>query len=188
MTEFISWVATIATITAACMTASNLGARITGYGFAVFTIGSLSWLAFGLAADQRALVWTNVVLTALNLFGVWRWLGRQAKVEEGAASAAQRSEELPGENLFPASLLSSALVRGREGADLGRSVEAMIGGISGQIRYLVIGVGGVAGAGESFRRLDWLGARIADGSIDAPIGRAEAESLPELSKDDWPGR
>ena len=34
--------------------------------------------------DQPALMWTNVVLTRLNMFGIWRWLGRQAKVEEGA--------------------------------------------------------------------------------------------------------
>ena len=37
MAEIISWVATIATIVAALMTAANLGSRITGYGFAVFT-------------------------------------------------------------------------------------------------------------------------------------------------------
>ena len=84
MDQIASWVATIATILAACMTASNLGSRITGYGFAVFTIGSIAWLALGLLTGQPALVWTNIVMTGLNLFGIWRWLGRQAKVEEGA--------------------------------------------------------------------------------------------------------
>ena len=48
MADNISWIATIATVVAASMTASNLGSRITGYGFAVFLIGSLSWLAVGL--------------------------------------------------------------------------------------------------------------------------------------------
>ena len=33
MDQTVSWVATAATIVAACMTASNLGSRITGYGF-----------------------------------------------------------------------------------------------------------------------------------------------------------
>ena len=37
MENIASWVATVATIIAALMTASNLGARITGYGFIVFT-------------------------------------------------------------------------------------------------------------------------------------------------------
>ena len=45
MAETISWVATVATIIAAFMTASNLGSRVTGYGFAVFTFGALCWIA-----------------------------------------------------------------------------------------------------------------------------------------------
>ena len=81
MADSISWVATIATIIAASMTAANVGSRITGYGFAVFLVGSLCWLATGLMTDQPALTWTNFVLTILNIFGIWRWLGRQAKVE-----------------------------------------------------------------------------------------------------------
>ena len=84
MADTISWAATIATIIAAFMTAANLGSRITGYGFAVFTLGALCWLAVGLMTNQPALLWTNVVLLILDVFGVWRWLGRQSKVEEGA--------------------------------------------------------------------------------------------------------
>ena len=37
MHNFLTWVAPIATIIAALMTASNLGSRITGAGFIVFT-------------------------------------------------------------------------------------------------------------------------------------------------------
>src|SRR5215213_10196089 len=106
MADTISWVATVATIIAASMTAANLGSRITGYGFCVFLVGSLSWMANGLMTGQTALTWTNVVLTGLNIFGIWRWLGRQARIEEGAASAAQASEHARGEALFPVSLLS----------------------------------------------------------------------------------
>ena len=92
MAETISWVATIATIIAASMTAANLGSRITGYGFAVFLVGSLAWLATGLLSDQPALVWTNIVLTVLNIFGIWRWLGRAAKLEDGSTAAAKASQ------------------------------------------------------------------------------------------------
>jgi len=108
MADTISWIATIATIAGAFLTASNLGSRITGYGFCVFLIGSLSWLGTGLLTDQPALTWTNIVLTLLNVFGIWRWLGRQAKVEEGSRTASEASEQTPGEALFPVSLLSRA--------------------------------------------------------------------------------
>ena len=68
MDQWISWVATAATIIAACMTASNLGTRITGSGFIVFTVGSIAWIAVALMTGQSALLWTNIVLTFLNLF------------------------------------------------------------------------------------------------------------------------
>ena len=55
MAETISWVATIATVIAASMTAANLGSRITGYGFVVFLVGSLAWLTTGLLTGQPAL-------------------------------------------------------------------------------------------------------------------------------------
>jgi len=40
MESIATWVAPIATTIAALMTASNLGSRITGYGFIVFTTAS----------------------------------------------------------------------------------------------------------------------------------------------------
>src|SRR4051794_31961574 len=154
MADTISWVATIATIIAASMTAANLGSRITGYGFCVFLIGSLAWLAAGLLTGQPALTWTNVVLTVLNVFGIWRWLGRQTKVEEGARAASEASEGAPGESLFPVSLLSRAQVMSG-GVELGRCVDAMAGCSSGRLSYIVVSKGGVAGVGETLRRLPW---------------------------------
>jgi membrane protein implicated in regulation of membrane protease activity len=159
MADSISWVATIATIIAASMTAANLGSRITGYGFAVFLIGSLAWLATGLLTGQPALVWTNAVLTLLNVFGVWRWLGRQARVEEGARSASEASEDTPGEALFPISLLSRAPVRGGND-ELGQCIDAMAGCHSGRLSYVVVSEGGIGGVGETLRRLPWSAAHV----------------------------
>ena len=88
MADIISWVATVATVIAASMTAANLGSRITGFGFAVFVVGSLSWLATGFLTGQPALVWANIVLTVLNVFGVWRWLGSATAGGEGGASCS----------------------------------------------------------------------------------------------------
>ena len=182
----IGWVATIATITAALMTASNLGPRITGYGFAVFTVGSLSWLALGLMTDQRALVWTNIVLTGLNLFGVWRWLGRQARIEEGASLAAEASGRTPGEALFPVSLLSKAPIENPAGKLLGTCVDAMAGCSSGKLHYVVASEGGVAGVGETLRRLSWKDATADANKLVAIVG--QFDQLPEIEKDQWPAR
>lgn len=187
MADTISWVATIATIIAASMTAANLGARITGYGFAVFLIGSLSWLATGLLTDQPALVWTNVVLTFLNIFGVWRWLGRQARVEEGARAASQASEETPGEALFALSLLSRAPVE-CAGTNVGRCIDGMAGCQSGTLAYLVVSEGGVAGVGETLRRLSWTDAHVEGDTVHARLSAARFAQLEELPRDEWPAR
>jgi hypothetical protein len=188
MDQLASWIATAATIIAACMTASNLGSRITGYGFIVFTIASLAWLATGALTDQPALLWTNIVMTFLNLFGVWRWLGRQAKVEDGAAKAAEKSEQMATETLFPASTLTSAKLVGLEGRELGRCVDAMLGCRSGRLSYLVIARGGLAGVGETFRRLNWDKARVHEGAVQVDMIDKDLFRLPELAKDNWPGR
>ena len=185
MTDILPWAATAATVTAAFMTASNLGARITGYGFAVFTVGSLCWLAIGITTDQPALLWTNVVLTLLNILGIWRWLGRQAKVEEGTKAASEESEAMPGETLFPLSLLSRTEVIGRDGL-LGRSVDAMAGCESGRILYVGVSDGGVAGVGETLRRVAWRQARVDGDTLVLDLERAEFERLEVIEKDLWP--
>jgi membrane protein implicated in regulation of membrane protease activity len=184
MADTISWIAMIATIIAASMTAANLGTRITGYGFCVFLVGSVAWLATGLITGQQALTWTNLVLTALNIFGIWRWLGRQAKVEEGARMAAEASEKLPGETLFPVSTLTRAPVLHR-GSEIGHCVDAMAGCMSGRMSYIVVSQGGVAGVGETLRRLPWSTAR-ADG--DQVLIDVDPNQLKELPRDQWPAR
>ena len=184
MADTISWVATVATIVAASMTAANLGSRITGYGFCVFLVGSLSWLTTGLLTGQPALTWTNVVLTLLNTFGIWRWLGRQAKVEEGARTAAEASERLPGETLFPVSLLQRAPVRSR-GTEAGHCIDAMAGCDSGSLSYVVVSQGGMAGVGETLRRLPWTSARV---DAEQVLTDTDLSQLEELSRDQWPAR
>ena len=187
MADTISWVATIATIIAASITASNLGSRITGYGFVVFTVGALCWIAVGAMTSQPALMWTNVVLTVLDVFGIWRWLGRQTKVEEGARAASEASEQMPGETLFPISLLTRAPVRSGD-TELGRCIDAMAGCSSGRIGYVVVSQGGVAGVGETLRRLPWRIAEIADETLIAGIDAAAFEKLEQLPRDQWPAR
>ena len=187
MIDWLSWIATAATIGGALLTASNLGARITGTGFIVFLFGSMSWIGVSLATDQQALLWTNVVLTFLNLFGIWRWLGRQSAVEHGAEAAAQASEAARGETLFPVSLLSKAkVVVG--GEDAGLCVDAMAGERSGRLAYVVVSEGGIAGVGERLRRIDWTDVSIEYDHMVLAMDHEAFSALPELARDQWPAR
>ena len=187
MENSLSWVATAATVIAATITASNLGTRITGYGFIVFTIGSIAWLGFGLMSGQSALVWTNAVLTVLNLFGIWRWLGRQARIEDGSAAAAAASRATPGEALFPVSMLARAAVRSGSNR-LGSCVDAMAGCASGRIAYVLVSEGGIAGAGETLRRLPWDGLRVEGDEVVTALDQRRFCILDPVPKDEWPAR
>jgi hypothetical protein len=188
MEEIANWVAPAATTLAALMTASNRGARFTGYGFAVFLVGSIAWMVLGLATGQSNLVWQNAILTLLNIFGIWSWLFRRAKIDEGGRTARERSLRTPGETLFPASALTSATVAWTGGGEAGTAVDAMIGSRSGRIYYLVLTDGGVAGVGETFRRADWDKVRVDGGQLSLAISADASSTLPEISRDQWPGR
>lgn len=187
MESIASWVAPVATTIAALMTASNLGSRITGWGFAVFLIGSIAWATLGAVTGQSNLVWQNIILSGLNIFGIWRWLGRQQQIEKGAGEAAARSERTQSETLFPASLLSSAEMRGPSGT-LGNAVDAMVGCNSGRVAYLVVAEGGVAGVGETLRRVDWHSVHADRDGLIADLDAAAFAALPKLERDQWPAR
>lgn len=185
MENIASWVAPIATILAALMTASNLGTRVTGWGFVIFTVGSLAWLALGITTGQSNLLWQNVILTALNLVGIWRWLGRQAKLEEGADRAAAASEDHPGETLFPVSLLTKAKLIAADGSDLGACIDAMAGRERGALTYLVVSSGGLGGVGETVRRLPWRDATVTGDTVTTALDRTAFGRLEQVAKDDW---
>lgn len=186
MEDVSSWLAPIATAIAACMTAANLGARVTGWGFVVFTVGSLAWTTYGWTTGQTNLVWQNLFLTAVNLIGIWRWLGRQARLDEGARSASEKSGGQPGPTLFPVSTLSSAALRDSQGRTLGSAVDAMIRCHDGRIDYLVVGKGGVGGLGETLYALPWDGVRLEPGSIVARLSESELDRLKPVDPTDWP--
>jgi hypothetical protein len=188
METIASWVAPVATTIAALMTASNLGSRVTGWGFAVFLVGSIAWAVLGAATGQPNLVWQNIILSGLNLFGIWRWLGRQQQIERGGEKAAAASERAATETLFPASRLLAADIAGRDGGALGSAVDAMIGCQSGRVAYLVVAEGGVAGVGETLRRLDWRDVRAGEEGFAAAHDARSFAALAKLERDRWPAR
>lgn len=73
----LKWFATGATTVAAFTVALDIGRRWTGWGFVVFTIGSVAWVAGAVLASDWALTTTNAVLFGINLFGVYRYLIRR---------------------------------------------------------------------------------------------------------------
>src|SRR3954468_3755271 len=93
-------IAPAATMFAAMMTAANLGARVTGWGFVVFTIGALGWIITALATGQQNLLVANGFLLVVDVIGIWRWLGRQARYADGAQLAEKDSLEQGSPDLF----------------------------------------------------------------------------------------
>ncbi len=187
MTEIAGWIAPAATMIAAMMTAANLGARITGYGFVVFAVGSIAWTIVGFASGQTSLIVANGFLTLVNLVGIWRWLGRQAKFEDGSKSAAERSAASPRvATLFSAGAMAGAAVSGRDGAKLGTVVDAMLRCGARDLAYVVVSDGGTAGLGETLRAVDPERLTFAPEGIEAAFDADAFARLPPLPADSWP--
>ncbi len=151
MEEAAGLIAPAATMIAATMTAANLGARVTGTGFIVFTLGSIAWSVVGFTSGQTNLLATNLFLTLVNLVGIWRWLGRQREYEDGARRAAKRSRLAGSPSLFAASSFGGLPVSDIRGEVVGEAVDAMIECESGCLSYVVVASGGIGGIDETLR-------------------------------------
>lgn len=186
--ETAGLIAAIATTIAAMMTASNMGARVTGWGFVVFTLGSICWSIVRLSSGQTSLVATNIFLTFVNLIGIWRWLGRQRIYDDGARSASVESRRPGTPTLFPATGLAGMPVSDLNGADIGHAIEAMIECHSGRISYIVIATGGFGGIDEELRSIPIGDVDChADGLIIHET-RAMFARRNRLIPGQWPGR
>lgn len=151
MEEAAGWIAPIATMIAAMMTAANLGARLTGWGFVVFTFGSIAWTTVGLTSAQTNLVASNGFLTIVNLVGIWRWLGKQAAYEDGAKSAEQASRKSSSTTLFTATGMGGMPAVDARGKSVGKAVEALVECSTGTLNYIVVASGGIVGIDEQLR-------------------------------------
>lgn len=174
------WVAPIATAVAAIMTAANLGARVTGWGFVVFTIGSIGWSVVGLTSGQANLVATNAFLTIVNALGIWRWLGRQARYEDGSQIAAAASKAAPSTpDLIAGTILTGAQVRFADGERAGAVIEIMLECETARLAYLVVGSGGVGGVGERLRAIRPDQLELCTDDVALRLDRASFEALPD---------
>ena len=171
---------------AAMMTAANLGSRITGYGFIVFVVGSICWSIVGISTGQMNLLWTNGFLTLVNLVGIWRWLGRQAKFDDGGAAAARRSAAAGVPTLFSASAMIGSNLIGRNHETVGTVIDSMAACDTAELAYVVVAEGGVVGVGERLHALDPASLRFTPQGIHCALDAEALRALPELPADDWP--
>ncbi|MET0268802.1 MAG: PRC-barrel domain-containing protein [Sphingomonas sp.] len=187
--DIAGWVAPIATMLAAMMTAANLGARVTGWGFVVFFVGSIAWSTVAITTGQPNLLWANGFLTIVNLVGIWRWLGRVAKYGDGARRAERRSGRREGAaTLFSVTNLIERPVVGRDGAGIGQSVGAMAHCDGGDIAYIVVAAGGVGGVGERLHAIAWTDVTVRDADLVIPHDAEALARLPEVDPRSWPSR
>jgi hypothetical protein len=171
---------------AAMMTAANLGARLTGWGFVVFTFGSIAWTIVGLTSGQTNLIASNGFLTLVNVVGIWRWLGRQRKYEDGGRSAREASRRSSEPTLFTATGLAGMPVALEDGTPLGKSVEALIECRSGEVSYVVVATSSAAGLEEQLRPVPARSIGFGCDLLTLAISRGAYEAIAPLDGEAWP--
>lgn len=186
MVELAEWVAPGATMIAAMMTAANLGARVTGWGFVVFTVGSIAWSFIGMTTGQQPLLITNGFLTIVNLVGVWRWLGRQAKFEDGSTSASKRSAASGVPTLYSASGLAGSDLVDPNGRKIGILVDAMMQCDNNCVAYVIVTDGGKGGLNERLRGVQPDDLTFGSNEVSFHGSKEKFQSLPSSKKDNWP--
>lgn len=188
MSDVAGWIAPLATALAAVMTASNLGARVTGWGFVVFLVGSICWCIVALTTDQPNLLWANGFLTLVNGLGIWRWLGRQARYERGGQRASARSARTASSTLVPLGSLIGGTVSGPDGSPLGQITEIMMRCDDAAPAYLVVSVGGLGGVGESLHALDAAEFDLCADGIRSHVSATVLGARTPIAPDNWPAK
>ena len=89
----LEWTGAIGAILAAGLIAGDFGRRVTGWGFVLFSVGSVIWIVSGLTAkDGMPIAVQNGILLLINAYGVWQFLLSPRKKRE-----IERAEELADE-------------------------------------------------------------------------------------------
>jgi hypothetical protein len=81
LVNVLQWYGAIAGAIAALIVSLDLGRKATGYGFAIFVTSSVALILWGfLSRDGDGIGAQNVILFAINLVGVYRYLIRKKPV------------------------------------------------------------------------------------------------------------
>ena len=97
----LEWIAAIGTMIAAGMIAADLGRKVTGYGFVLFCAVAVTWIVSGLTSDALPIAAMNIILLAINTWGVWQYLlnpkkKRQIELTERCVAEAREKAEVEG--------------------------------------------------------------------------------------------
>lgn len=178
MIDLVGWVALAATCIAAIVTAANLGARITGYGFAIFFVGAIAWCVLGAATGQRQLLWSNAFLAIVDLLGMWRWLYRRARAEDAVATIKDQSDEAR-EKLFALENLVGKAVLDKRGKTLAVIEGALADCATGALDSLVIRPASAKTGDATFKKLPWneCGA-VKDRGVTTRLDNHDIAALP----------
>jgi len=186
MLALAGWIAPAATMIAAIMTAANLGSRVTGWGFVVFSVGAVAWVIVGASTGQQNLLLSNAFLLIVDLVGIWRWLGRKARYDAGANAAVADSAKAAAPTLFALTKIEGMPVRSADGEVIATAVEAMAACDGGGISYVVVREGGVGGVGERLHALGWSEVIMHDDGMETRLDRDRLAQRPELNAGAWP--
>ena len=79
--DALEWYGSIAGAIAALIVALDLGRRPTGWAFVIFVTSSVALVTWGFVSDKAQGIGTqNVILFAINMIGVYRYLIRKKPV------------------------------------------------------------------------------------------------------------
>jgi hypothetical protein len=78
--DVLKWTASGSGMIAAFMLSLDLGRRLTGWGFVLFCGSAVCWISGAALTRDWALGTQNVVLLAIDVFGVYRYLIRKGRV------------------------------------------------------------------------------------------------------------
>jgi hypothetical protein len=79
--DILQYYGSIAGAVAALIVSLDLGRKPTGWAFVIFVTGSIALIAWGfLAKDAKGIGAQNIVLFAINVIGVYRYLIRKKPV------------------------------------------------------------------------------------------------------------
>jgi hypothetical protein len=78
--EILRWAASVITMGAGLVLAARVRPRLIGWAFVVLTLGSLIWIGIGYLSGEYALMAQNIVLSLINVFGIYRWLIWKGKI------------------------------------------------------------------------------------------------------------
>lgn len=70
----LEWAAAIGTMLAAALIAFDRGRKVTGWGFVLFCLVSITWVFAGLTSGATPIAAMNAILLLINAWGVWQYL------------------------------------------------------------------------------------------------------------------